>query len=715
VRKIRVKFCNMTFRNYSISLIVIVCLAGLIASCSSTKQINDSSKAFELEQYHIAVELLKGEFKNAADGVVKAEKAFMLAESYRKMNNVVEAAVWYQQAVDLNYKPIAKWWLGHMLKGQENYEKAKEIFKSFAMSDPASSSKAEIEIEACDNAIKWKGWKTKYRIERMDVVNSEKSDYSPYIGENKSLVFSSDRKDAVGKENYPWTGDNFSDLFVSEKDENDNYTEPVLFDDKEIINTEDNEGTVTFNKEFTEIYFTRCTSEDEEAPGDYCKIHVSYRNDDGTWGDPEVVALFEDSFEVGHPALSADGNQMVFASNGPGSHGGKDLYVTNRTSDGWGTPKNLGPDINTEGDEMFPFLHPDGDLYFASNGLPGMGMLDMYYATKETALTWVKPLNLLAPINSGADDFGIFYDEYNILNQSGFYESVGYFCTSRPGGRGKDDIYKFTVVKPAYFALDGLVLKKILEDRSDPGSAVLDLSPIPNCKISLMKYDNATGVGETVESMLSDEDGVFNFILEPETEYKVTAEPTEGDFFTKSEFVTTKGIIGSKNLAITLTIEVVLDTMIPETQIVLKNIYYDYDDWKILKEAAKVLDTLAFLLKDNPTIKVEIGSHTDSRGSFAYNEKLSSRRASVVVKYLISRNIARTRLAAKGYGESTLVNNCDDSRMETCSEQLHAQNRRTTFKVLSKDRVIVSNPLDPSEIYTKFRESSDDRGEKPEN
>ncbi len=685
--------------NRNLSILVLALYYGIvIVGCTTTSEI-DGKKAYDTEQYWKASQILEKEFNSETDQAIRAEKAYKIADCYKRINDPDKAAGWYKSAVELEYGPMAIYEYAMMLKKLETYDVAVEQLRKYEQEVPDQKDKVAVQIKACEEAIRWKASKSKYKVETLSGINSGQSDYAPTFYENKSLVFTSDRTNATGDETFEFTGNKFSDIFVAELNDLKKYGNPKLFD--EMLNTIDNEGTAIFNPNYTEIFFTRCISTMENSKGDYCKIFYSRKNSEGKWEDAISLDLFSDSTDYGHPALTADGSKLIFSANPPDGYGGKDLYMSSRTGSGWSSPVNLGAEYNTAGDEMFPYVDSDGSLYFASDGLPGMGGLDVFIAEVKGD-SWDEPMNLRAPLNSGGDDFGVMFDEFNKVNHSGYYESTGYFCSSRKGGMGKDDIYKFTVTKPAYFELSGDVLKKILKDPSDPNSPVLDYKPVKNAKVELVVYDKLSGMDGVPIVVNTDDNGKFHYELEPDTDYKVKA--SKPGFLNKEQEVTTRELEGKINLSVVLTIQMELDTLIEDVDLVLENIYYDYDDWKILPTAAQTLDKLVKdVIKPNPDIKVEIGSHTDARGSASYNEKLSQRRAESCVKYIASRGIDRKRLVAKGYGESTLLNECTDAKANECTEEQHARNRRTTFRVLSDKMTLESR--EKSQIGTKGRVS----------
>jgi len=333
-----------------------------------------------------------------------------------------------------------------------------------------------------------------------------------------------------------------------------------------------------------------------------------------------------------------------------GGHGGTDIWYSELQTDGsWGEPKNAGAAINTEGDEMFPHIATDGTLYYSTNGLPGMGGLDIFSA-KGIRNQWSEVKNMGYPINSANDDFS-----FVIYGQ----EVSGYLSSNRKGGIGDDDIYSFSIAKQKIIlALKGVTYNKKTSEE------------LPGAAVSLLTDHN-----QLVAKKLSQENGTFFFELSPDTDYTILAQKEK--FYADSMIITTKGIIDTKTFEIVLRLDPLLEK---GKTIRIENIHYDFDKDNIRPDAAKILDELVRTLRDNPTLKIELASHTDSRGSDVYNEGLSQRRAQSAVNYLISRGIARERLVAKGYGEKRLLNRCANG--VGCSVAEHQENRRTEFTIL---------------------------------
>ena len=316
----------------------------------------------------------------------------------------------------------------------------------------------------------------------------------------------------------------------------------------------------------------------------------------------------------------------------------------------------------------------DGKFYFSSNGQAGMGGLDIFSATK-VGKQWMNPVNLRAPINSPADDFGLIFLPVPDEKKKDIRQ-CGLFTSSRPGGKGNDDIYSFELPRIKLYQLEVLVKEKTFATPNDPNSAVTGTKSLPIAGVSV--FDVTTfGKTDSLNKYIADAKGKIIFTIEPEKLLKLTA--SKNDYFSRSENFSSVGFSTSENDTVKETVTIVLDKIYKDVQITLSNIYYDYNKWNIRPDAALVLDTLVTLLKENPTVNVELGSHTDSRGNDKFNLTLSQKRAQSCVDYLATHGIDKARLTAKGYGETMLVNNCGNG--VNCTEAEHQKNRRTTFKV----------------------------------
>lgn len=672
-------------RGYFLMLLVI---AGTYTSCLITQQAKTGDMLFQEKKYTEAADLLKTEFNKEQDPVIRAKKAFSIGECYRLSGNTTDAEQWYKTASDIGDDSRAKYLYALMLKTNEKYEEAVKAFNNYLKESPFDEE-AKSEVEACTMAMQWKKDDSKVSVTGVDALNSIAFDYAPSLYGKNGMVFTSDRGDATGSETYGWTGEKFSDLYVAYKDAGGKFGAPVLFSDK--INSQYNEGAACFSKDFTECYFTRCGS--ALTTNDYCHIFYSYRNGD-EWSDPTEVSIFSDSCNVVQPFLSADGKELYVSSDVDGGYGGKDLYMLTKNSDGnWSDPQNLGPNINTSGDEVFPQLSADGKLYFASNGQEGMGGLDIFSAVRINK-QWNNVQNMRSPINSGADDFALVLDKVKPEDQYKI-KSQGYFVSNRPGGKGKDDIYSFIEEKTKVFLVNGSTSEKKFSVEGNPNSSVVGFNSMPSIDVTMVMLDEkGNPIPKTQHTTKSDAKGRFQFIAETDKTYKVSA--SKQDYFTKSEQANTTGFQMQDKDTVVATVQLVLDKIYKNVQVNISNIYYDYNKANIRPDAAKVLDTLVNVLKENPNVKVEIGSHTDSRGKDDYNMRLSQARAKSVVEYLVQHGIDAGNLSAKGYGETQPVNKCTNG--VKCSEEEFQANRRTTFKVTSATFSIESTVPDKIEV-----------------
>ena len=646
----------------------------LFSACNFTQKISDGPTAVERKQYKVAIDLLDKEYKKSKSRVEKGKIAFLIGESYKNLNKSKQSIEWYLTAYENSYGVEALKEYAYALKRNEQYDEAIEAFKNLGI-EIGSPYEYRREITACRQAKNWKeeGNKDTYTISLAN-FNSSKADYSPIIYQDDQLVFTSDRSNSLGDETYNWTGNNFSDLFIvnTKSNEVESFSAP--------INTTDNEGTVSFNKDFTEMYFTRCFNADKKADN-YCSIMMSH-NEAGSWTVPVKLKLFEEeNVNYGDPSISQDGNTLYFSAEHPEGWGGHDIYMVKRNLEGWGEPQLLSRTINTIGNERFPFIDKD-TLYFSSDFITGMGGLDIFRSYKLNQTTWSPAHNLKGPINSGNDDFGFVID-YNAQLEGEILQK-GYFTSKRDDGFGNDDIYVFekrlppppppvdTTVPVVYqMLLDVYVLEKIFKVPGDPNSPVLGRKPLANSTLDVI-------FGGKKKSYNIDEEGLVTIELDEEMDYDFFA--SKEDYLNNNGKFSTKGIGKDPNNPILrFEVEIVLDKIYRDKEITLENIYYDFDKWDIRKDAQPTLNELATTLLQNPEIRIELASHTDCRGNSRYNEDLSQKRAQSAVDYLITKGISEDRLSAKGYGENQPAIDCACTR---CTEAEHQDNRRTTFKIV---------------------------------
>ncbi|HRK28201.1 MAG TPA: OmpA family protein [Chitinophagales bacterium] len=679
-------------------LAAIMLIAGLVtAGCRTLFEPKMSAaSALENKEYITASRLLTEEY-NAEKNVLKqSELAYKIAECYRMANRTKDAEKWYKSAMEYGTNTELPFKYALMLKSNGKYNEAMQLFKEYALGNPNNRAKATRQIQSCRQALEWQQNPTRHKVFSVSSLNSPASDFAPVIYHNQLLVFTSSRSGATGNKLYGWTGEKHSDLFVAERKEGFVFSNLTLFGDS--INTPYNEGTAAFSPDFKEIFFTACGSPNKKD--DYCKIYASYLTDKGKWSIPELVPLFDvDTINVGQPFLSADGMELYFSADNPNGFGDKDLYRVTKGKDGfWSDPENLGPEINTEYYEGFPYIGPDGKLYFASSGHAGMGGLDIFAATRK-GNKWVNPQNLRYPINSAADDFALVFEPYVKPELLDSLEATGFFSSSREGGMGNDDIYAFILETPkeipdsliaqkppaetkkpdVVYVLQAQVVQKNFSTPDDPNSAVAGKTPVPDAIAEIL----GLSVDSRISSrLITNAKGNFSLELEPATDYKITA--FKNGYFKQSVEVTTKNLLPPAGKdTVYVFAEIMIDKIYRQKEIVLENIYYDLDKYDIRPDAMPTLNKLAQLLKENPNIKILLGSHTDSRGSDRYNETLSQNRAQAAVNYLAQQGIDARRLLAKGYGENRLVNECANG--VTCTEEQHQQNRRTTFQVIAEN------------------------------
>jgi peptidoglycan-associated lipoprotein len=629
-----------------------------------------ADKAFETGRYFEAIDLYKYAYAKARDKEQKAEIVFMTAECYRLIQDNRQSEIWFNKAIKRRYpNPIAILYLADAKRANGNYEEARVEYKNYLELVP-DDNRATKGLESCELALEWMENPTRYKVVNMYYFNSRQSDYGPAYAKDdySQVVFTSSREGATGNKISNVTGEYYSDIFKTRVDRKGNWSEPVPLGEE--VNTEFDEGAMATNGKCNTMYFT---SFREDQDGNMvCKIFTS--NKEGIdWGKSEALNILADSITIGHPAISPDELTLLFSANMRGGKGKKDLWKVTRADKNadWGTLVNMGEQINTEGDEVFPYIHSDGTLYFSSNGHPGMGGLDLFMATPQSDGSWTVE-NMKVPLNSPADDFGIIFETE---------KERGYLSSNRPGGRGGDDIYQFSL-PPIEFNLLGTVRNQKTEN------------VIAGADITLIGSDG-TNLSKKTES-----DGTFTFKLTPNTDYRIVAK--RGGFLNSKDKETTKGMTSSKEFRIDI-------FMSPDdSRIDLPGIMYDFGKWNLRPESLVALEELVEILNDNPNITIEIGSHTDFRGSDQANTDLSAKRAQSVVDFLVTYGVDQERLSSKGYGESMpkeidksiakkydFLNEGDVlteafiSRLssEEQREICHQINRRTDFGLTGRDYV----------------------------
>ncbi|MFN3405115.1 MAG: OmpA family protein [Cytophagaceae bacterium] len=640
------------------SLAVIVLLGG--CAPSAMKSYKNGLKKFEQAEYQPAIENFQ---QSLSKGGPSAQNNYYIAEAFRRSNRIHEAEGFYKKAIESNTtEEDAYFWYGFALKSVGNYEAASkqlnEYVKMGSNFDLVNRAKNEIENLKVLNEIV--GKKSYFEVKNLDKLNTGFAEYSPTFSQDK-LYFTSNRD---AQKMHAATGTGFTDIYEFIFDGSDYFSGQarILAD---IINTADaHEASCVFSKDGKIMIFSRGNNGSKKGNKDVDLYETRFEN--GAWSEPKMLAINDPNAWDSSPALSADGKTLYFASNRESGNamGGTDLYKATRDANGeWGNVQNLGAPINTRGNELFPYEDAEGNFYFSSDGHPSLGALDLFVVKKDKGKAKVE--NMGRPINSSFDDFGITFKD----------TITGFFTSNRSGGKGDDDVYEFidkSRIKIARYILDGSVFYTEVN------------------KTEEIKLDGATvklvsAKGDTIATVSSDGEGKYTYQIEPETNYKIVASK---DGYMKE--VGTLSTMGKKvpydklepgESVIKIPHKIVLPKKEVGVVIVIDNIYYDFNKWDIRPDAAEELDKIVEVLVNNPDIKMELGSHTDERGSADYNRKLSQKRAQSAVNYIISKGIAKDRITAKGYGEDKpLVKNAS-------TEEDHQRNRRTEFTVTN-----VTNP-----------------------
>lgn len=644
-----------------------VLLLCMLASCKGAKM----SVADE--------QLARGEFYDASrtyrkiynkltkreDRPLRGEVAFKMGECYRRLNMSARASAAYQNAIRYQYPDsMAFYYLGRSLQGEGRYAQAIDAYNKFLEWKPESELARE-GAEGCRLAIESKNKKkSRYVVKNAKLFNSRRADFSPMYLDNKydQLFFTSSTEKATGEKKSEITGMKKSDIYVSKKNERGEWERPEPVEGE--LNTDMDEGIVSFSPDGQTMYLTKARR--SLTSNTSVEIYTSTRSD-AKWSAATKFEITADTISaVGHPAVSPDGKYLYFSSDMPGGFGGKDIW---RVSIGerLGSLVNLGPQINTEGDEMFPYMRTDSLIYFASDGHPGFGGLDMFKARLNSTGDRWSVENLGLPLNSTGDDFGITFGP----------GETGFFSSNRGDGNGRDHIYSFELPE-LKVTISGWVMDK-------------DEEPVPKAVIRIVGDDGSN------QKEVARDDGSFSFNLERGVKYVMMA-GAKGYLNVKQEFVS-----DTTEEDADYAVDFILAS-ISKPQVV-ENIFYDFDKATLRPESKTALDEMAQMLRDNPNVMIEMSSHTDRMGSDEYNMDLSHRRAKSVVDYLIAAGITADRLKYQGYGESrpktvtkrinreypqfpegTVLDEEFVSKLSPEDQEAADQiNRRTEFQVMSID------------------------------
>ena len=659
MRKVRKQFFLYT---KVLPLLVLSLL--LLAGCGAEKNMKKAEKFMAIGEYYDAA----SQYKQAYSKTPPKERdrrgliAGKMAVCYRKINSTPKAVAAYRNMVRYNKATVDdRLELGRQLLKNGDYKQAAEQFRVVLDSMP-DNVLARNGLLSAQQAPAWKKQGSRYTVKRMDVFNSRRAEYSPMLSGDQfdQLYFTSTRNDATGDELSGITGTKNGDIFVSQKDDKGKWSKPEVVNGG--LNTEADEGASCLSPDQREMYLTQCVT-DPSYPR-YAQIVKSNRSD-AAWGKASSVEITKDTLSCfAHPAVSPDGQWLYFVSDMPGGKGGLDIWRVRITSAGYGGVENLGEPINTSGNEMFPTFRPNGDLYFSSDGHPGMGGLDIFIAHPGKAGRYVLE-HPGYPLNSQGDDFGMTFE--GVKNR-------GFFSSNRNDGRGWDHIYSF--VNPEIVqSVKGWVYEQ-------------EGYELPAAQVYMIGSDG-TNLKLGVKS-----DGSFEKELTPGVEYMFLA--------------TCKGFLNHKEelkvVPMNDSHEYVLQFPLASitAPVLIDNIFYDFNKATLRPESQTALDELVKLLNENPNVTIELSSHCDYKGSSAYNKLLAQRRAESVVNYLVDKGIARDRLSPVGYGKEKpktirkkltekltwlkegdvlteeFIKKLDPEKQEICNQL----NRRTEFIVL---------------------------------
>ena len=632
-----------------------------------------------------ATQLIKGDYDGMIARHAKSMKTndgktnYQVAEAYRLSNRIRNAQPFYASALRSGIdQDDAYYYYARSLKANQKYDDARKILEDALpkVTDDLIYKLITYEIDGLASLDDMYNSETFFRIKNLEEINTPGAEYGP-VFQNGKLYFTSNRD---GGKIYKSTGTPFTDIYsVVTKGAKVNLRTLTSLDP--IINNPlINEGSLALGANGNYLLFAKGNSGKASGTLEVNIFAARYRN--GKWGTPRVLNINDPNAYDGTPALNKEANTLYFASNRAGGFGGADLYTAQLDRRGrWVDVQNLGPEINTPGNEMFPFISESGVLYFSSDGQPGFGNLDIFKATRIGGSMIIE--NLGSPMNSSADDFGFY--EYNLTR--------GFFSSNRRGGKGDDDIYTFVNDDPDLKIINYFLTGKTLT-KDDGGAAIT----VANTKVSLISED-----GQILDEYFTREDGIYKFRVYAHENYNIRVEkPTY--FSARKVFSTVGRSIRKDTLTqfqtdIFFELDVELDQIVIEKTIVINNIYYDLDKAEIRTDAAFILDSLVLMLEDNPEIYIELGSHTDDRNTDAYNLDLSQRRAKSAVDYLIGRGIQSKRVLAKGYGETKLMIENAQTEAE------HQINRRTEFKVLKYDLQEIEVEEESVDEYERFFEN----------
>lgn len=675
---------------------LVLVLILMLVSCGAERSFKKGEKFLALGEYFDAAAQYKKAYSNTKpkDKALRGKYAAKMALCYNRINFNQKAVAAYRNAIRYHADSIDMHLaFAKALLKDGNYKEAEQEFRMLLDSMPGNVL-ARNGLQSALTARKLKEEGSQYIVKKMDLFNSRRADYSPmFCGDQyEQLFFTSTRNEAEGDELSGITGTKNGDIFYSQKDEKGKWGKPQQITSG--LNTEFDEGACCFSPDQRVMYLTQCVS-DPSYPR-YATIVTSNRSD-AAWSKVSKLEVTRDTLSsYAHPAVSPDGEWLYFASDMPGGKGGFDIWRVRLTAAGLGGVENLGEPINTPGDEMFPTFRPNGDLYFSSNGHPGLGGLDIFIAKYDKNSRKVVLEHPGYPLNSQADDFGMTFEGAH---------NKGFFSSNRGDGRGWDHIYSFE--KPEIIqTVTGWVYE-------------MEGYELPSAQVYIVGNDG------TNKTLSVKGDGSFTEVMTPGVDYVLLA--TCKGFLNHKEEISIKPSAESQDHVLQFPLASI------RVPVLIDNIFYDFDKYTLRAESTAALDELVKLLEENPNVTIELSSHCDYKGSEAYNKTLSQRRAETVVKYLISKGIKADRLTPVGYGKmkpktirkkltekytwlkegdvltEDYIKKLDKEKQEICNQL----NRRTEFIVLRTtygmfdEKGNLKNPPKPKAEKENAEEDSD--------
>ena len=628
-----------------IYILIITLTLGMSTAFAQSTLVKKADKYYKRLEYVKAAETYeKIVEKGKADNHVYQN----LADSYYQIFDTKNAEKYYAVLANDSDDPEVFYRYAQMLKANGKYEESLPWMERFAKMKPADHR--AIKFRENPNYLPriLKRGKDKFVVNELQNINTEYADFGAQP-KGKKLYFVSARN-TKGKE-YGWDEQPFLDIYQAD------YVDGIVSNIEKLpgdVNTKYHDGTFCITPDGKTMYFTRDNYNDDEYKTDSLGVSrlklFSAKNVNGRWVRIKELPFNSDHYSVGHPAVSPDGKKLYFSSDMPGGLGQSDLYVVDiKRNNKFGEPKNLGPNINTEGRENFPFISKNGTLYFSSDGHLGLGGLDVFACVNVDG-KFSRPRNLGVPLNSGKDDFAIYMDDDT---------KNGFISSNRTANRiGDDNIYTIQNIKPI---CDVLISALVIDAKTK--------KPIPGASVTLTDKE-----GNPIKTKLADKNGKVDFLIE--CNKNVIA---EGRY---EEYENNKVNIAATNEeAVDVTIALnPIEKIITPREIVLNPIYFDFDKWNIRRDAAFELDKVVEAMKKYPDLKIHIVSHTDKRGTEAYNMSLSEKRAKATLEYIVSKGIDASRLTSEGKGESEPAVNCT-----RCSEKQHQLNRRSEFLIVTEE------------------------------